>query len=110
MRFSCGRSDRKYSTYCSAAALRSLTQLRRRPVARPFTFMLTARGIPLIYYGDEVALPGGNDPDNRRNFPGRWPNDARNAFAASGRSASEQSVWAHVQKLLKLRAERQRLA
>lgn len=71
-----------------------------------FTFLLTARGIPLIYYGDEIALPGGNDPDNRRDFPGGWPNDARNGFAASGRNASEQSVWAHVQKLLKLRAER----
>jgi len=71
-----------------------------------FTFMLTARGIPLIYYGDEIALPGGNDPDNRRDFPGGWPNDARNAFTASGRNAQEQDVWQHVQKLLKLRAER----
>ena len=34
-----------------------------------FTFLLTTRGIPMIYYGDEVALPGGNDPDNRRDFP-----------------------------------------
>jgi neopullulanase len=71
-----------------------------------FTFMLTARGIPLIYYGDEIALPGGNDPDNRRDFPGGWPNDARNAFTASRRNAQEQDVWQHVQKLLKLRAER----
>jgi len=71
-----------------------------------FTFMLTTRGIPLIYYGDEIALPGGNDPDNRRDFPGGWPNDARNAFTAAGRSAHEQDVWQHVQKLLRLRAER----
>ncbi|HEY7566639.1 MAG TPA: alpha-amylase family glycosyl hydrolase [Gemmatimonadaceae bacterium] len=74
-----------------------------------FTFLLTARGIPLIYYGDEIALPGGNDPDNRRDFPGGWPNDARNAFTTSGRNASEQSVWTHVQKLLQLRAERSEL-
>lgn len=70
-----------------------------------FTFLLTARGIPLIYYGDEIALPGGNDPDNRRDFPGGWPNDSRNAFEVSGRTAAEQSVWAHVQRLLRLRAE-----
>ncbi len=71
-----------------------------------FTFMLTARGIPLIYYGDEIALPGGSDPDNRRDFPGGWPTDARNAFTTAGRNAQEQDVWQHVQKLLKLRAER----
>lgn len=29
-------------------------------------FMLTIPGIPTIYYGDEIGLPGGNDPDNRR--------------------------------------------
>jgi glycosidase len=71
-----------------------------------FTFLLTTRGVPLLYYGDEIALPGGNDPDNRRDFPGGWPADQRNAFEASGRTAQEQSVWTHVQKLLRLRAER----
>ena len=28
--------------------------------------LLTLRGIPCIYYGDEIGMPGGNDPDNRR--------------------------------------------
>jgi cyclomaltodextrinase len=23
-------------------------------------------GVPVVYYGDEIAMPGGNDPDNRR--------------------------------------------
>lgn len=31
-----------------------------------FTFILTQPGVPLIYYGDEVGLPGAGDPDNRR--------------------------------------------
>lgn len=31
-----------------------------------FTFLLTQPGVPLIYYGDEVGLPGTGDPDNRR--------------------------------------------
>ncbi|MBO4861823.1 MAG: glycoside hydrolase family 13 protein [Firmicutes bacterium] len=26
-------------------------------------------GVPVIYYGDEVCLEGGKDPDNRRSFP-----------------------------------------
>jgi len=74
-----------------------------------FTFLLTARGIPLIYYGDEIGLPGGNDPDNRRDFPGGWTTDARNAFEGTGRTAAEQATWTHVQRLLRLRAERPEL-
>lgn len=29
-------------------------------------FNMTIPGIPTIYYGDEIGMPGGNDPDNRR--------------------------------------------
>lgn len=70
-----------------------------------FTYLLTARGTPLIYYGDEIALRGGGDPDNRRDFPGGWPEDKHNAFAKSGRTSEEQQVFAHVKKLLALRRE-----
>ena len=70
-----------------------------------FTFLATARGTPLVYYGDEIALPGGSDPDNRRDFPGGWPGDARNAFEAAGRTADEEAVHAHVRTLLRLRQE-----
>ena len=73
------------------------------------TFLLTTRGIPLLYYGDEVAIPGGRDPDNRRTIPGGWAGDARDAFTVEGRTAGEQAVWAHTQKLLRIRAERAEL-
>ena len=71
-----------------------------------YTFLLTTRGTPLIYYGDEIAMPGGNDPDNRRDFPGGWREDPRNAFEATGRTDVEQGVWSHLQVLLALRGER----
>jgi glycosidase len=74
-----------------------------------YTFLLTARGTPLIYYGDEIALPGSGDPDNRRDFPGGWPGDERNAFDGAGRTAAEQEVFAHVRTLLQLRARREEL-
>ncbi|BBN95573.1 alpha amylase catalytic subunit [Deinococcus grandis] len=38
-------------------------------------FQMTYVGTPCIYYGDEVGLPGGPDPDCRRAFPwdeGAW--------------------------------------
>lgn len=69
-----------------------------------FTLLLTNRGAPLIYYGDEIAMAGGGDPDNRRDFPGGWRGDAANAFTPAGRTAEQQSVWSHVQTLLALRA------
>lgn len=69
-----------------------------------FTTVLTTRGTPLVYYGDEIAMPGGPDPDNRRDFPGGWASDVRNAFEASGRTTEQQTVWQHVNTLLRTRA------
>lgn len=69
------------------------------------TFILTTRGIPQLYYGDEIGMKGEGDPDNRRDFPGGFPGDARDAFAESGRNAEEQDVFAHLRKVALLRAE-----
>jgi glycosidase len=70
-----------------------------------FTVLTTVRGIPLVYYGDEIAMSGGGDPDNRRDFPGGWSGDPRNAFEASGRTDEENEVFSHVRRLLHLRRE-----
>jgi neopullulanase len=69
------------------------------------TFLLTTRGTPLLYYGDELAMPGGPDPDNRRDFPGGFPGDPRNAFTRAGRTAVENDVFENLKRLTKLRAE-----
>lgn len=69
-----------------------------------FTFLLTTRGIPMIYYGDELAMRGGEDPDNRRDFPGGWPNDPRDAFTPQGRTAEERDVFDHIRKVANLRS------
>lgn len=63
-----------------------------------FTLLFTARGAPLVYYGDEIALPGGNDPDNRRDFPPR-------AFEASGRTLEQEAARETVRRLAGLRRE-----
>jgi len=68
-----------------------------------FSLLLTMRGIPQIYSGDEIGQPGGADPDNRRDFPGGFPGDTRNAFTAAGRTPEQQDVFSCVQSLLALR-------
>ncbi|MBK8810934.1 MAG: cyclomaltodextrinase N-terminal domain-containing protein [Acidobacteria bacterium] len=69
------------------------------------TFIMTTRGTPLLYYGDEIAMPGGGDPDNRRDFPGGFAGDGINAFDATGRTKSQNDVWNHLARLGKLRQE-----
>lgn len=69
------------------------------------TLIMTMRGTPQIYYGDEIGMKGTGDPDNRRDFPGGFPGDARSAFSKDGRTADEQAAFEHLQKLGKLRAE-----
>jgi neopullulanase len=68
-----------------------------------FSLLLTMRGIPQIYSGDEIGMDGADDPDNRRDFPGGFPGDPRNAFTKAGRTPEQQDMFAHVQSLLALR-------
>src|SRR5262249_5541296 len=73
--------------------------------------IFTLPGIPQLYYGDEVALYGGKDPDNRRDMP-EW------AFRADGRAARHpgeaagvpETTFAHVRALARLRATRHELS
>jgi glycosidase len=66
---------------------------------------LTLRGIPQLYYGDEIGMLGGPDPDNRRDFPGGWTEDSRNAFTREGRTPEQQRIFETVQALLRIRKE-----
>ena len=68
-------------------------------------YTVTIRGTPEIYSGEEIAMEGGDDPDNRRDFPGGFAGDARNAFEKSGRTASEQRMFEWTRELLRLRRE-----
>ena len=68
-----------------------------------FTYLLTMRGTPQLYYGDEIGMEGREDPDNRRDFPGGFPGDSRNAFTHAGRTTQERKIFDHVKTLLRLR-------
>jgi glycosidase len=66
---------------------------------------LTLRGVPQLYYGDEIGMTGGGDPDNRHDFPGGWTEDRKDAFAREGRTSEQQATFAYVEELLRLRRE-----
>jgi neopullulanase len=68
-------------------------------------FIMSVRGIPQIYAGEEIAMEGEDDPDNRRDFPGGFPGDKRSAFLASGRTSKEQQMWEWTRDWIKLRRE-----
>ena len=74
-----------------------------------FGLTLTLRGIPQLYYGDEIGMPGGGDPDNRRDFTGGWTEDANNAFTTAGRTREQQEIFSYVQELLRIRREHEAL-
>jgi neopullulanase len=57
-------------------------------------FVLATRGIPQMYYGDEVLMAGGDDPFNRNDFT---------KFDKSSRTADEQEMLEWVQKWIALR-------
>ncbi len=65
----------------------------------------TLRGTPEIYSGDELGMMGGDDPDNRRNFPGGFHDNQPSAFEAGGRSADQSSIFEWTSNMLRLRRE-----
>ena len=67
------------------------------------TLIMTMRGTPQLYYGDEIAMEGGDDPDNRRDFPGGFPSDGIDAFRT--RNAKQNSVFHHQRLLGQLRKQ-----
>jgi glycosidase len=70
-----------------------------------FALTLTLRGIPELYYGDEIGMPGAGDPDNRRDFPGGWREDPQNAFTKEGRTPQQAEIFTYVRSLLRLRGQ-----
>jgi glycosidase len=69
------------------------------------TFLLTTRGVPQLYYGDEIAMTGADEPTTRGDFPGGFPGDRRNGFTYEGRTSEENEIFNHIRKLTHVRAQ-----
>jgi glycosidase len=67
--------------------------------------LLTMRGIPQMYYGDEILMKGISNPDGlvRSDFPGGWPGDRSNKFTAGGRTEKENEAFNYVRTLANYR-------
>jgi glycosidase len=85
--------------------LASATGVSPEKLELAFSILLTLRGTPQLYYGDEIGMTGGADPDNRHDFPGGFPGDRQNAFLDSGRTPEQQRIFSHVRMLLHLRQQ-----
>ena len=70
-----------------------------------FEWLLTCRGIPQMYYGDEVLMKGITNPDGwvRLDFPGGWNGDKINAFSGDGLSQDQLSVQTLIKTLANFR-------
>lgn len=64
-------------------------------------WLLTARGIPEMYYGTEVLMKGNSNPDGwvRLDFPGGWRGDSKNAFTRSSLDDREEAILDWTKKL-----------
>jgi len=67
--------------------------------------LLTTRGIPQMYYGDEILMSGYSNPDGlvRSDFPGGFPGYKVNKFTAAGRTDKENEAFNYVRTLANYR-------
>ena len=72
-------------------------------------FVLSTRGIPQLYYGEELAMKGGDDPNNRADFAGGWAEDRQSKFTKAGRTVEEQKMFDWTKQWIKLRRENRAL-
>ncbi len=69
-------------------------------------WLMTARGVPQLYYGGEILMTGLTSPNDgyvRQDFPGGWPGDKVNKFLASGRTDRENAIFNYVRTLANFR-------
>ena len=71
------------------------------------SFLLTTRGIPMLYYGTEVLMKNYADPDGkvREDFKGGWAKDSVNKFTKEGRTKKENEAFDFVKKLATYRKQ-----
>ena len=69
--------------------------------------VLTTRGIPQLYYGDEILMTGtkheSGEGFRRKRFPGGWGTESVCAFTAEGRKGLAADYYNYINKMLSWR-------
>ena len=66
--------------------------------------LFTLPGIPQLYYGNELAMYGSGDPDNRRDMPSwAWSAAGRNGVYRGQALPNPGRTFRYVQKLIQIR-------
>jgi glycosidase len=66
------------------------------------TLLFCLRGIPQLYYGNEIGLEGGKDPDNRRDMPWDWMEGVAGEKGPSEDHPQARCIFRYVQSLIRL--------
>lgn len=69
-------------------------------------WLMTFRGIPQMYYGNEVLMTGFTSPSDgyvRQDFPGGWAGDAADKFTEAGRTEKENSIFNYYKRFIGFR-------
>lgn len=68
-------------------------------------WLMTFRGIPQLYYGDEILMTGFTNPDGnvRLDFKGGWTEDRENKFTKEGRTAKEENIFQYLRRFANFR-------
>jgi glycosidase len=68
-------------------------------------WLMTFRGIPQLYYGDEILMTGFTNPDGnvRLDFKGGWPEDRENKFTKEGRTQKEDNIFQYLKRFANFR-------
>jgi glycosidase len=71
------------------------------------SLLATLRGIPCVYYGNEILMTGFTNPDAlvRKDFPGGWPGDTLNLFDVNNMSAQQKEALSFSSKLFNWRKQ-----
>lgn len=70
-------------------------------------FLFTTRGVPQLYYGNEIGMQGYHDPDNRRDFP--WEIFDKN-YEVKSKYKLEKELFKLTRALIKIRKEQSALS
>jgi len=68
-------------------------------------WLMTFRGIPQLYYGDEILMTGFTNPDGnvRLDFKGGWAEDRENKFTKEGRTQKEDNIFQYLKRFANFR-------